>query len=53
MRSITKQDAIGRAKLKLIKIATFQNKELAFERPEIRDGRLSTKMKLKGGQMQN
>jgi hypothetical protein len=53
MRSITKQDAIGRAKLKLIKIAIFQNKALAFERPEIRDGRLLTKMKLKGGQMQN
>jgi hypothetical protein len=53
MRSITKQDAIKRMRLKLIKIATFQNKALASERPEMRDRRLSTKVKLKGGQMQN
>jgi hypothetical protein len=51
MRSIAKQDAIGRARLKLIKIVTFQNKALASERPEMRDRKLSTKAKLKGGQM--
>jgi hypothetical protein len=31
----------------------FQNKALAFERPEMRDRRLSTKSKLKWGQIQN
>jgi hypothetical protein len=50
---MAKQDAIRRARLKLIKIATFQNNALASERPEMRDKRLSTKAKLKGGQMQN
>jgi hypothetical protein len=53
MRSIAKQDAIRRVRLKLIKIVMFQNKELASERTEMRDRRLSTKAKLKGGQMQN
>jgi S-methylmethionine-dependent homocysteine/selenocysteine methylase len=53
MRSIAKQDAIRRARLKLIKIATFQNKAFAFKRSEMRDRRLATKAKLKGGQMQN
>jgi hypothetical protein len=53
MSSIAKQDAIERARLKLIKIATFENKALASERPEMRDRRLSTKAKLKGCQMQN
>jgi hypothetical protein len=53
MRGIAKPDAIGRARLKLIKIATFQNKALAFKRPEMRDRRLLTKMKLKGGEVQN
>jgi hypothetical protein len=33
---------------KLIKIVTFQNKALASERPEMRDRRLATKVKLKG-----
>jgi hypothetical protein len=51
MWGIAKQNAIGRARLKLIKIAMFQNKAPASERPEMRDRRLSTKMKLKGGQM--
>jgi hypothetical protein len=53
MQDIAKQDAIGRVRLKLIKIATFQNKALASERPEMRDRRLSTKANLKGGEMQN
>jgi hypothetical protein len=51
MRSIAKQDTIRRVRLKLIKIAMFQNKALTSERPEVRDRRLSTKMKLKGGQV--
>jgi hypothetical protein len=53
MRSITKQDIIRRARLKLIKIATFQNKALTSERSEMRDRKLSTKTKLKEGQMQD
>jgi hypothetical protein len=53
MRSIAKQDAIGRVRLKLIKIATFQNKEHASKRAKMADRRLLTKAKLKGGQMQN
>jgi hypothetical protein len=44
MRSITKQDTIGRARLKLIKIAIFQNKAVASKRPKMRDGWLSTKV---------
>jgi hypothetical protein len=42
-----------RARLKLIKITTFQNKAFTSKRPEVRDKRLATKAKLKGGQMQN
>jgi hypothetical protein len=53
MRGVSKQNAIKRARLKLIKISTFQNKSFASKRPEVRDRRLSTKSKLKGGQMQN
>jgi hypothetical protein len=53
MRSIAKQDTIGRARLKLTKIVMFQNKALASKRPKMRDRMLSTKTKLKGGQMQN
>jgi hypothetical protein len=53
MRGVSKQNAIKRARLKLIKIATFQNKAFASKRPEVRDRRLATKAKLKGGQMQN
>jgi hypothetical protein len=53
MRSIAKQDAIGRVRLKLIKIATFQNKEHASKRAKMAGRRLLTKAKLKGGQMQN
>jgi hypothetical protein len=53
MRGISKQDAIRRARLKLIKTATFQNKALATKRPEMRDGWLASKARLKGSQMQN
>jgi hypothetical protein len=53
MRGVSKQDAIKRARLKRIKISIFQNKAFASKRPEVRDKRLATKAKLKGGQMQN
>jgi hypothetical protein len=53
MRGVSKQDAIKRARLKLIKIGTFQNKAFASKWPEVRDRRLATKAKLKGSQMQN
>jgi hypothetical protein len=53
MRGVSKQNAIKRVRLKLIKIFIFQNKSLASKRPEVRDRRLATKVKLKGGQMQN
>jgi hypothetical protein len=53
MRGVSKQNAIKRARLKLIKIATFQNKAFASKRPEMRDRRLVTKVKLKGSQVQN
>jgi hypothetical protein len=53
MRGVSKQNAIKGARLKLIKIATFQNKTFASKQPEVRDRRLATKAKLKGGQMQN
>jgi hypothetical protein len=53
MRGVSKQNAIKRARLKLIKIATFQNKAFAFKWPKVGDRRLVTKAKLKGGQMRN
>jgi hypothetical protein len=53
MRGVSKQNAIKRAKIKLIKISTFQNKAFASEWPEVRHERLATKVMLKGGQMQN
>jgi hypothetical protein len=53
MRGISKQDAIRRTRLKLIQIATLQDKALATKRPEMRDGRLASRAKLKTGQMQN
>jgi hypothetical protein len=53
MRGVSKQNAIKIARLKLIKISIFQNKAFASKRPEVRDRRLATKGKLKGGQMQN
>jgi hypothetical protein len=53
MRGVSMQNSIKGARLKLIKIATFQNKAFASKRPEVRDRRLAAKVKLKGGQMQN
>jgi hypothetical protein len=53
MRGISKQDAIRRARLKLVHISTFQNKALATKRPEMRDGRLASKAKLEGSQIQD
>jgi hypothetical protein len=53
MRGVSKQNAIKKARLKLIKIAMFHNKAFTSKRPEVRDRRLSTKAKLKGSQMQN
>jgi hypothetical protein len=53
MRGVSKQNAIKRVRLKLIKISMFQNKAFASKKPEVRDRRLATKVKLKGGQMQN
>jgi hypothetical protein len=49
MRGVSKQNAIKRARLKLIKIATFQNKAFASKGPKVRDRGLATKAKLKGG----
>jgi hypothetical protein len=51
MRGVSKQNAIRRMRLKLIKITTFQNKALATKRPKMRDGHLASKPKLKGCQM--
>jgi hypothetical protein len=53
VRGICKQDAIKRTRLKLIQIATLQDKALATERPKMRDGWLVSKAKLKEGQMQD
>jgi hypothetical protein len=53
MRGVSKQNAIKRARLELIKITMFQNKAFASKGPKVRDRRLATKAKLKGGQMQN
>jgi hypothetical protein len=53
MRGVSKQNAIKRARLKFIKIRTFQNRLFASKWHKVRDRRLATKAKLKGGQMQN
>jgi hypothetical protein len=53
MWGVSKQNIIKKARLKLIKIATFQNKAFASKRPKMRDRRLTIKAKLKGSQMQN
>jgi hypothetical protein len=53
MRGVFKKNAIKIARLKLNKIATFQNKAFASKRSEVRDRRLATKAKLNWGQMQN
>jgi hypothetical protein len=51
MRGISKQDAIRTVRLKFMKIVTFQDKELVTKRPEMRDGWLASKAKLKGSQI--
>jgi hypothetical protein len=53
MWGVYKQDDIKRTRLKFIKNSTLQNKALAFKKSEMKDRRLSTKAKLKGGQIQN
>jgi hypothetical protein len=53
MRGVSKQNVIKRARLKLIKITTFQNKTFAYKWPKVRDRRLASKAKLKGDQIQN
>jgi hypothetical protein len=53
MRGIYKKDGIRRMRLKLIKISSFQDKALATKRPEMRDRRLASKVKLKEGQIQD
>jgi hypothetical protein len=53
MRGVSKQNAIKGARLKFIKIVTFQNKAFTSKRTKVRDRRLAIKAKLKGGQMQN
>jgi hypothetical protein len=53
MRGVSKKNVIRRMRLKFIKITTFQNKALATKGPEIRDGQLASKVKLKRSQMQN
>jgi hypothetical protein len=46
MRGVSKQNTIRRARLKIIKIATFQNKAFTTKRHEMRDIRLASKTKL-------
>jgi hypothetical protein len=53
MRGVSKQNAIKRARLKLTKISTFQNKAFASKWSKMRDRRLVTKAKVKGSQVQN
>jgi hypothetical protein len=53
MRCITKKNAIKRTRLKFVQIATLQDKALVTKRPEMTDGRLASKAKLKGGQIQD
>jgi hypothetical protein len=53
MRCITKQNAIRGTGLKFVQIATLQDKALATKRPEMRGRRLASKVKLKGGQIQD
>jgi hypothetical protein len=53
MRCITKKNAIRGMRFKFIHIAMLQDKALATKRPEMRDGWLASKAKLKGGQSQD
>jgi hypothetical protein len=48
MRCITKQNTIRGTRLKFVQIVMLQDKTLATKRLEMRDGRLASKMKLKG-----
>jgi hypothetical protein len=51
MKGVSKQNAIKRARLKLINISTFQNKTFTSKWPKMGNRRLTTNMKLKGSQM--
>jgi hypothetical protein len=53
MRCTTKENAIRRTRLKFVQITTLQDKALEIKRTEMRDGRLASKVKLKGGQIQD
>jgi hypothetical protein len=53
MRGVSKKNAIKRARIKNIKIATIQNKSFASKWPKMTDIGLATKAKLKGSQVQN
>jgi hypothetical protein len=53
MRCITKKNAIRRMRLIFVQIAMLQDKALATKRPEMRDERLVSKVKLKRGQIQD
>jgi hypothetical protein len=53
MRGVSKQNDIKGMRFKFIKIAMLQDKALTTKRPEMRDGWVASKTKLKGGQMQN
>jgi hypothetical protein len=52
MRGVSKQNAIKRARLKFIKISSFQNKAFASEWPKMRDRRLATKVNVRDGKLQ-
>jgi hypothetical protein len=51
MMCITKQNSIRRMRLKFVQIAMLQDKAVVTKRPEMRDGQLASKAKLKGGQI--
>jgi hypothetical protein len=53
MRCITKQNAIRGTRFKFVQIAMFQDKALATKRLEMRNGWFASKVKLKGGQIQD
>jgi hypothetical protein len=53
MRGIFKQNAIRGMRIKFIQIATLQDKALATKKLEMQDGRLASKAKLKGCQIQD
>jgi hypothetical protein len=53
MRCITKQNTIRGTGLKFIQIVMLQDKALVTKRHVMRDGRLASKAKFKGGQIQD